>query len=98
MTRVSVLVKNRDCKLKALRFDFPVLFKAYFEDLVGYVKDAFCIVPGNRIQYIERVYSNVCLWILESNQCVVEEHIEPLLVEGFFLCNKESVAGIHDLI
>jgi hypothetical protein len=36
---------------------------------------------SNGIQYIQTEYSDSCFWIAKTNEGIVKEYIEPLLVE-----------------
>jgi hypothetical protein len=55
-------------------------------------------VFGDIVEYVERIDADVCLWICEANECIIEEDVEPLLVELLLLPNEEGLACIHDLL
>ena len=71
MAHVSVAIQDCNGKLQALCLDFPVLFEAQLVDLVADVQDALCIHLGNCIQHIQRVHSDVDLWVLKTDQGIV---------------------------
>lgn len=73
--------QDGDGVLEALRLDLPVLFVADPVDLFGDVEDALSIVDRNRVQDVQTVNSDVDLRVAEADKRIVEEHIEPLLVE-----------------
>lgn len=98
MAHISVAIQNGDGKLKTLSLNLPMLFKAKFVYLIGDVQNALSIVSSNRIQNIQRVNSNINLWVLQPNQSIVEENIKPLLIENLFFLYQESVTSIHDFI
>lgn len=75
-----------------------MFFKTEFVNFVCDIQNALSIVSSNRVQDIQWVNSDVNLGILKSNECIVKEHIEPLLIETLFLLDEECMTSIHNLI
>lgn len=73
-------------------------FRRNFVNFFSDVKNGLSFMLGNRVQNIERVNSDVDLWVVEPNESVVKENVKPLLSESLFVGNEECVAGIDDLI
>ena len=57
------------------------------EYLFSNVHDALRVVLCDTVEYVERVYTDIGLWVCQPNKCVVEKNVEPLLVELLFLAN-----------
>ena len=98
MTHVSVAIENGDCEFETLGLDFPVLIFADGIDLFCDIEDAVGVESGNSVEHIERVNSNIDLRIVKTNERIVEEYIEPLLVEHLFVRDKECMAAVDGFI
>lgn len=99
MTEVPETVEDNRCKHQALSLDLPILiFLSKCEDLLSDVHYALRVMLGNAVQDVEGVHADVGLRVREPNQRVVEEDIEPLLVEFLLLANQVSLAGIYDFV
>lgn len=96
MGMVSVLLENGDSELKALSFNFPELLISKFNDLFSYLDHRIGVVCCNCVQDVDRVNSDLCALIAQSDKSVVQEHIKPLLVELFFLSQQVSLAGVDE--
>jgi len=98
MAHISVAIKNGDCKLETLSLNFPVLIFADRINLFCDIEDAVSVESCNGVEHIKGVNPNIDLWIVKTNKRIVEEHIEPLLVEYLFIGDKECVAAVNDFI
>lgn len=75
-----------------------MLFDTDGLDLIGNIQNTLCIVLGNRIQNIQRIHSNTVFRVAETNERIVKEYIEPLLVEDLLKGNQKGVARVHQLV
>ena len=53
---------------------------------------------SDAVQNVEWIDSHVCFRVRETNEGIVEEYIEPLLVKLLLLPYQVSLACIYDLI
>ena len=99
MAHVSKTIENNRGKHQALSFNLPVLiFLAQLKNFLSDVHNAFWVVFSDWVQNIEGVYSHVSFRVSEANQSIVQEHIEPLLIEFLFLANQVRLTCINSFI
>lgn len=98
MTHSTVACKHGNCKLKALSLDLPVILGTNLVDLLGNVEYALSFVLCNSVKNIQWVNSDVDFWIIEANQCIVEENIKPFFSEHLLLCDEECMTGVNNFI
>lgn len=67
-------------------------------DLLRNLKHCFRVLLGDGAKHIDSVDPNVDPLVAKTNQGVVEEHIEPLLVELGLLLQKVSLAAVDKLV
>jgi hypothetical protein len=97
----SMLLKFRQngrSELKTLSLDFPVVFIGKGRYLVTDLKHGIGILLGDRAQNVDRVDPYVDSLVRQTNQRIVEEHIEPLLVEHSLMLKQVSLAAVDQLI
>jgi len=95
---LAVLRQDSNGELQALGFDLPVLLQAELMDLLSDIEDGLSVVNCDSVQDIERADSDTDLGVVQPNKSIVEEDIEPLLVELGLILEEEGVSGVHDLI
>ena len=98
MTHATVTCKHSDSKLKALSLDLPVVLLTDLVDLLCNIQDTLGLVLSNGVKNIQWVNSDVDFWVIEANECIVQEHIEPLLSEHFLVGNEERMTGVNNFI
>lgn len=99
MTHVSEAAQNYGSKHEALSFNLPVMiFLGEKQYLFSDIHYALRVMLGNTVEDVERVHPNIGLRVSETDQGVVQEHIEPLLVEFLLLTNQVGLASIDYLI
>ena len=91
----SELIKNRSRKFKALGFYFPELLISEPQNLLRDFKHSFRIVLGNCAKYVEWVNADVDSCVAKPDQGVVQEHIEPLLVEVGLLLEQQRLTAVN---
>lgn len=91
--------KHYRCKHETLGLDLPIVITlAEHQYLLSNVHDALRVVLRDVVENIQRIHAHIGLWVGEADEGVVQEHIEPLLVELFLLSDEVGLARIDDLI
>ena len=75
-----------------------MILRTNLVDLLCNVQDALSFVLCNSVKNIQWVNSYVNFWIIEADQCIVEEYIKPLFSEYLLLCDEECVASVNNFI
>ena len=98
VTERSELVENCDGKLHALGLDLPKRLVSEFPDFFADLHHRVRVVTSNGAEYVERINANGGALVAEANKRIIEEHVEPLLVELCLLTQKVSLCCIDEFI
>lgn len=67
-------------------------------NLVSQLKDRFRVVSSYSVQDVQRINSNLRSRVAQTNESIVEEDIEPLLIELLFTVDQVGMAGVDNLL
>ena len=98
MAQRSELAEQDGGEFEALGLDLPELLLGQLADSLRDFDHCFSILAGNSGEYVEGVDTDVDAVVREADQGVVEEHVEPLLVEFFLLREDMRLARVHQLV
>jgi len=98
MTQRSELSQDSGRKFETLGFHLPEILISQNIDSLCDFNHGVCILRGNGRQDVKGVDTNVDAVVGEANKSVVEEHVEPLLVEFLLLGKQVCLASVDKLI
>lgn len=98
VTQGAILTQHSRREFETLCLDLPkVLFCEQIYSLYDF-KHRIGIARDNRSEHVERVDADVGALAGQTNQGVVKEHIEPLLVKFLLLLKKVGLARVHHFV
>ena len=91
-------LQNRGSELQTLSLDFPEVLVCDGGDTFADFKHSVGVVASDGAEHVERVDSDVDPLVGQADQGVVQEHVEPLFVEGRLLIQHVGLAAIDQLV
>lgn len=92
------LAQDSCSKLQALSLDFPVLFISECRNLLRDLEHSLRVLLCNSTKHVDRINTNIDALVGKTNECVVEEDVEPLLIELGLLLKHVRLAAVDELI